>query len=785
MKLETSKKLEPTVQSLLHTTHKAVIDASAANLVMDMLSKLYNNPLKAAIREYVSNGVDAHVKDGVTRPVEVTLPTFAEPKLVIRDFGHGMSVFDIITIYGNFGTSDKRQSDDYIGGFGIGSKSGLAVSDIIDVTSIANGEKNVFCVKRTSDGIVTQFREEAQPAKGLESGTTIQIDVNPALCPITAKDAIEKYWSVLAGWPQSKVVARCHNQEIADTINDSRIPDTWHEWKNGYTTANMPKDLSDTSGFLVGDVLYAMPRKTFMDEYSINALKQNVQNKRSESLDGFNTQQMAVKLDIEQTKVSYSREKVLYESNQETAAHVLDRLYALYDEVIRAAHSFRTDQTNVRTYVRRLAAIGIDVFNAKETYFEELSRATDANGNPVVLKCLGNASSIASPDGPILELHLGDGWSRLAKKTRKGLSANDYKGKLLITTQFKTRNVTESTMAGYVRKATNAAFQLHMSSPSLDTLKTYVENTQNGWQKNIAYIIPEEMLSSLAYSDTCTVIAVESLRDDAKVTSKPMPKLTVSQGSSNVTMTADPAYGMDTRNTLYPIAEKYQYNDWMKLASKKLLILDERSQFAFNTRNVIMSLKLIAYGLGYDSVLCKTTKRSQSVLQASLPDADCLSDDEIVARYMAKIEPFVWLPLAVTHNDVNEGSMRIVYSVPNNKFDVCFVRDSMGLNTRATPKVLPFTTHNISEIKKAVNHETANFSSLIPLQDMLNNAKTPFASPGKTYAWRLLSTLAHSNRCQLEKTEVETLVQNALDDYKDEIAALSALYAQYGKPCKN
>ena len=42
------------------TTFKSKIDKNATGLIMDVLAKLYNDPLAAAIREYVSNAVDAN-----------------------------------------------------------------------------------------------------------------------------------------------------------------------------------------------------------------------------------------------------------------------------------------------------------------------------------------------------------------------------------------------------------------------------------------------------------------------------------------------------------------------------------------------------------------------------------------------------------------------------------------------------------------------------------------------------------------------------------------------------
>ena len=136
MKLDVNNKtVTPSIDTIVHPTYKAQIDKSAAGLVMDILAKLYANPLAAAIREYTSNAIDAHIASGSDKPVEVNLPSRQNQWLTIRDYGKGLTAFDILTVYANFGSSDKRDSDEFIGGFGIGSKSGLAISDSIYAVS--------------------------------------------------------------------------------------------------------------------------------------------------------------------------------------------------------------------------------------------------------------------------------------------------------------------------------------------------------------------------------------------------------------------------------------------------------------------------------------------------------------------------------------------------------------------------------------------------------------------------------------------------------------------------
>lgn len=99
--------------------YEVKINKKATNLVMNMLDELYDNPVDAAIREYVSNAYDANVEAGSTEPVHLHVPTEDEPYLEVSDTGNGLDYLGIVSVFANFGTSTKRDSNEFIGGFGI------------------------------------------------------------------------------------------------------------------------------------------------------------------------------------------------------------------------------------------------------------------------------------------------------------------------------------------------------------------------------------------------------------------------------------------------------------------------------------------------------------------------------------------------------------------------------------------------------------------------------------------------------------------------------------------
>jgi hypothetical protein len=125
------------------------IDEASSVFLMDALGKLYSRPAQAVLREYLSNAIDAHkVRGGSLPPIQITLPAqntrsnnrSAPSSLLIRDFGKGMTEAEFQSILSRYGASTKRDSNSLMGGFGLGAKSGFAVSDEFFMTSYQSGQ---------------------------------------------------------------------------------------------------------------------------------------------------------------------------------------------------------------------------------------------------------------------------------------------------------------------------------------------------------------------------------------------------------------------------------------------------------------------------------------------------------------------------------------------------------------------------------------------------------------------------------------------------------------------
>lgn len=331
MRLKTTDIGEKTLAQKIQTTYAAKIDKNAVNMVMDMLSKLYNDPMNAAIREYVSNAYDANVEAGATKPVELTLPcTENNGLLMVKDYGRGLDYMGIVSVFANFGTSTKRDFDNLIGGFGIGSKSGLAVSNAIHVSSVCNDTLNEFVLERTPEGIVTRFTKENEPCRQ-DSGTTVTVNCGPSYYS-DIKYIVINFIPVIAGWSKNDVYVTntsCNEFNTSDDdfflndkCNNYRIPDTWLEFDHGYITSR--PFFTHSRNILVGNVAY---KQSSWDNNNGHPTTNDIGCA------------YALKTNIEDIKVTYSREQIDWKSNRETE----DALIAATDAFTKEVKDFVHD----------------------------------------------------------------------------------------------------------------------------------------------------------------------------------------------------------------------------------------------------------------------------------------------------------------------------------------------------------------------------------------------------------------------------------------------------------
>jgi len=139
-----------------------------------LLESPYKDIIGSVVREYTSNAWDAHVDAQNDAPVIVSIERDESDLMcfIVQDFGKGMSKEFVELVFSNYLKSTKENTNDAIGCFGIGSKSGLSYTTTVYISS-CDGETltHYVLVKAAPTPQIAVI--DSEPC--LESGTTIKI----------------------------------------------------------------------------------------------------------------------------------------------------------------------------------------------------------------------------------------------------------------------------------------------------------------------------------------------------------------------------------------------------------------------------------------------------------------------------------------------------------------------------------------------------------------------------------------------------------------------------------
>ncbi len=141
--------------------------------------KIYSDSISAIIRELACNAYDAHKAAGTEHiPFDLKCPTEFDPHFKIRDYGTGLSEEDVYKVYSNFFVSTKRDSNEFIGALGLGSKTPFAYTDAFTVNSFFNGTKTVYSAFLGAGGVPTIAKLVEMPTEE-PNGLEIVVAVKP------------------------------------------------------------------------------------------------------------------------------------------------------------------------------------------------------------------------------------------------------------------------------------------------------------------------------------------------------------------------------------------------------------------------------------------------------------------------------------------------------------------------------------------------------------------------------------------------------------------------------
>lgn len=173
----------------------------ARRMVIDALTKTYEDPAGASARELVFNAIDAcNAVGGGT--VEVTLPTDLEPTLVVKDNGEGMSRERLETAYVKYANSSKLDDLSQVGAKGLGAKAPLSFLPAFNVTTARDGVEIQVRVSKEETG---NYMNIIKVTEGVDwTGTEVTLPNIPHCEMKSIVEAVDKFTT--AFMPNIKLV---------------------------------------------------------------------------------------------------------------------------------------------------------------------------------------------------------------------------------------------------------------------------------------------------------------------------------------------------------------------------------------------------------------------------------------------------------------------------------------------------------------------------------------------------------------------------------------------------
>ncbi|NJO63970.1 MAG: ATP-binding protein, partial [Richelia sp. RM2_1_2] len=290
------------------------VNESNVSLLFQMLrSNLYSNVHGSILREYVSNCYDSHVEAGKPDEIiEVKLvrPITLQPgSLTFIDKGVGLSPERIQTIFSKYLSSTKRDDNEQIGGFGLGSKSLFAFTERFIITTIVDSIEYEYLayIDETGLGKIALTRKEELKDNLPYNQTSIQA--------VLERDA--DYAAFISNLDQLK-----YFQNLKISVDDKEITETEVTTKQEFEAINNTAYNKPIAGvayhrylrLLVGSVCYYVP------DHILTECFRNIGVTNSSSIRQF----PMIKVPIGKVQLTMSREDINYvESTKSYISEVL------------------------------------------------------------------------------------------------------------------------------------------------------------------------------------------------------------------------------------------------------------------------------------------------------------------------------------------------------------------------------------------------------------------------------------------------------------------------------
>ena len=235
-----------------------------------LLSNIYRNPIGSIVREYASNAYDANkeanffkentyedcikaypwIKDekfnmdrinfdilksylskaSDKEPVVVGIDfSTSQLSYYIQDYGIGLSPERMKHIYFNYLDSTKENTNDEIGGFGIGAKSALSYTNTFHINTVYNGVEYHYIMTKNAYGIPEGQLLMTDENTTKDNGTLIKIPIQTSdsrtfLDEITKQLAyMDNVYMELINYTNPQYGYNNDHSRFADTFNNDKI----------------------------------------------------------------------------------------------------------------------------------------------------------------------------------------------------------------------------------------------------------------------------------------------------------------------------------------------------------------------------------------------------------------------------------------------------------------------------------------------------------------------------------------------------------------------------------
>lgn len=142
-------------------------------------SGLYSDKISAVLREVGCNAADSHIAAGCpTKPIEVKLPSSLSKEFYIKDYGVGLSHEEVVNLFTSYFSSNKGDTNDMTGAFGLGSKSPFSYTGSFSLTAVKDGVKRSYTAHIGANGApVIALLAEDTASKDWMSGVMVSFPV--------------------------------------------------------------------------------------------------------------------------------------------------------------------------------------------------------------------------------------------------------------------------------------------------------------------------------------------------------------------------------------------------------------------------------------------------------------------------------------------------------------------------------------------------------------------------------------------------------------------------------